>query len=149
MHHDTRGRSPSLSLPPQRRTIGSSLPSQAATLASTSPGICLTPRVFLATPTAPSTAYRSRAFGSHAYLKLRHTAGTYPVKLLCYRRERQSDGTYTWVLRKTVSAKAVDYSTYTKVTASVTLPYSGSWRVPLPTIRLTRSTVRRTRATAT
>lgn len=98
-------------------------------LASTSPTVCFTPRVYLSTPAAPSTAYRSRAFASYAYLKQRHTAGTYPVRLQCYRLERQSGGTYKWILRKTVSAKAANYSTYTKVTAAVALPYSGRWRI--------------------
>jgi len=38
--------------------------------------------------------------------------------LQCYREERQRNGVYKWVLGKTVSAKAADYSTYTKVTAA-------------------------------
>jgi hypothetical protein len=59
----------------------------------------------------------------------RHVAGTYPVKLQCYRHEKQRNGTYKWVLRKTVSAKAANYSTYTKVTAKVSLPYAGKWRI--------------------
>ncbi len=96
-------------------------------VAATSVAISFTPRVYLSAPTAPSTAYRSRAFTSVAYLKPRHAAGTYPVKLQCYRKERQHNGTYKWVLRKTVLAKAANYSTYTKVSARASLPYAGKW----------------------
>ena len=98
-------------------------------LASMSVAIYLIPRVYLSTPTAPSAAYRSRAFASAAYLKPRHGTGSYPVKLQCYREERQRNGVYKWVLGKTVSAKAADYSTYTKVTARLSLPYAGKWRI--------------------
>jgi photosystem II stability/assembly factor-like uncharacterized protein len=98
-------------------------------VASASATICLTPRVYLSTPTAPATAYRSRTFTSVTYLKPLHRAATYPAKLQCYRNEKQRSGTYKWVLRKTVAAKAVDYSTYTKVTAKVSLPYAGKWRI--------------------
>ena len=98
-------------------------------VASTSTAIALTPRVYLSTPTAPSTAHRSRTFASVAYLKPRHVAGTYPVKLQCYLKQRQSNGTYRWVLRKTVSARAADSSTYTKVTGKVSLPNAGKWRI--------------------
>jgi hypothetical protein len=34
-----------------------------------------------------------------------------------------------WVLRRTADAKASDYLGYSKYSASVTLPYSGAWRV--------------------
>lgn len=98
-------------------------------VASASAIICLTPRVYLSTPTAPATAYRSRTFTSVTYLKPLHRAGTYPVKLQCYRNEKQRSGTYKWVLRKTVAAKAVNYSTYTKVTGKVSLPTAGKWRI--------------------
>ena len=55
--------------------------------------------------------------------------GTYPVKLQCYLKQRQSNGTYRWVLRKTVSARAADSSTYTKVTGKFSLPNAGKWRI--------------------
>jgi photosystem II stability/assembly factor-like uncharacterized protein len=98
-------------------------------LASTSVAIYLTPRVSLSTPTAPATAYRSHAFTSVTFLKPLHRAGTYPVKVQCYRHEKQRSGMYRWVLRKTVAAKAVNYSTYTKVTVRPSLPYAGKWRI--------------------
>jgi photosystem II stability/assembly factor-like uncharacterized protein len=97
--------------------------------AATSAKIYLIPRVYLTAPSAPSVAYRYRAFTSTALLKPRHTARTYAVKLQCYRYERQRNGTYKWVLRKTVSAKAANYSSYTKVAARFSLPSAGKWRV--------------------
>jgi hypothetical protein len=98
-------------------------------LSATSAAVSLTPRVYLSTPTGPSTAYRSRSFTSVSYLKPRHAVGSYPVRLLCYRSEKQSNGRYKWVLRKTVWAKAANYSSYTKVTARVSLPYAGKWYI--------------------
>lgn len=87
----------------------------------------VTPRVSLSTPSRPSSAVRNRAFTVIGTLKPRHTAGTYPVKVECYRYERQSNGSYKWVLRKTVSAKASNYYSYSRYTASVSLPYAGKW----------------------
>jgi hypothetical protein len=97
--------------------------------AANSAKIYLIPRVYLTAPTAPSVAYRNRAFTSTALLKPRHTARTYAVKLQCYRYERQRNGTYKWVLRKTISAKAANYSSYTKVAARLSLPSAGKWRL--------------------
>ena len=58
-------------------------------LSATSAAIYLMPRVYLSAPSAPSTASHGRAFTSVTYLKPRHTVGSYPVKILCYRKERQ------------------------------------------------------------
>jgi hypothetical protein len=82
------------------------------------------PRVYLTAPSAPRTAYTNRNFKSVGYLKPRYTAGTYPVMLYCYRYQSG-----TWVLRKSLPAKASDYSSYTKYSRSLRLPYRGKWRI--------------------
>ena len=56
------------------------------------------------------------------YLKPKHTAGTFPAKLRVYYR---SDG--KWKVYKDISAKAKDYSTYSKVYAYLNLPKGGRY----------------------
>lgn len=82
------------------------------------------PLATVTTPVCASTVYRNRAFTTYGYLKPRHTAGTYGVKLYFYRYESG-----VWKLRKTVPAKLSNYSTYSKYTASTYVPYAGKWRV--------------------
>ncbi len=87
--------------------------------------VAVTPGVSVTVPTKPSVAYRNRAFTSVVTLKPRHTVGTYPVNIQCYRLESGK-----WVLRKTVKAKATYSSTtYTRCSGAVALPYTGTWKV--------------------
>ncbi len=71
-----------------------------------------------------SKVYRNRSFTVRSYIKPRFTSGSRPVKLRFYRYQSG-----TWVLRKTVSAKASKYSSYSKVTAKTSLKYRGRWYV--------------------
>lgn len=88
-------------------------------------GVSVTPGVSLSVPTKPSVAYRNRAFTSVVTIKPRHTVGTYPVNIQCYRLESGR-----WVLRKTVKAKATYSSTtYTRCSGAVALPYTGTWKI--------------------
>lgn len=120
----------SVSITPTRRSsYRVAFPGDTIYRASVSPIVIVTPRVYLSAPSAPSIAYKGRAFSSTSYLKPRHSASTCPVRLLCYRYEKQSNGTYKWVHRKSVSAKALNYSSYTKVSAAVSLPHTGKWRI--------------------
>lgn len=91
---------------------------------TSSASLVITPKVYLSTPSAPSTAYRNRAFASAGYLKPRHTAGTYPVRIYKYRYMNGSWRSYGYV-----KAKASNYSSYSKFAASVSLPYAGKWRL--------------------
>lgn len=108
----------------QTRYVGSSayLPSKAA-------DVSVIPFAYLTRPSAPRTVKAGVAFTSKGDLKPRHTAGARSVKVLCYRRELQSDGRYRYVLRKTFSAVNENYSTYTKYSARITLPAKGKWRM--------------------
>jgi len=93
-------------------------------------GMCLSsirkvlPEVYLTTPSAPSAVRTGSYFSVSGYLKPRHEAGTYPVRLYCYRLEGGE-----WVLRRIANAKASDYSTYSRYTATISLPFSGDWRM--------------------
>jgi hypothetical protein len=90
----------------------------------TSAAVVVTPRVYLTRPTTPTSVKRARAFSAYGFIKPRHTSGTYPVAIKCYRYQSGK-----WVLRKTVPAKASNYSTYTKYSKSLSLPYAGRWRI--------------------
>jgi len=97
--------------------------------ASTSAVRTVAVKASLTVPTAPTSISVNRAFTSTGYLKPKHAAGTYPVEIRCYRYERKADGTYGYVYKEKISAKASDYSTYTKYSASVSLPTKGKWRI--------------------
>lgn len=90
--------------------------------------VTVKPKVYLTTPSAPSTVYHNKAFTAFGYLKPKHTKGAKTVKIAAYRYESGK-----WVLRKTVYATNYDYtlngSTYTKYSASVTVPYAGKWKL--------------------
>jgi hypothetical protein len=68
--------------------------------------------------------YRGKAATVKGYLKPRHTAGTFPVRIYKYRYVSGKWKSYGYV-----RAKASNYSTYTKYSASVKLPYKGKWRL--------------------
>lgn len=97
--------------------------------ASTSPVRSTLPRVSLTVPATPLLVKKGVAFTANGYLKPAHTVGTFPVSLQAYRYEKQLNGTYKWVWRKTVLAKAYAYLTYTKYSTPVTLPYAGKWAI--------------------
>lgn len=82
------------------------------------------PRVSLSTPAVPAAVSRGRSFSVSGTIKPRHSAGSRPVRLEFYKYEGGA-----WVLKKTVSAKVKNYSTYSKYTVSVSLALSGRWRV--------------------
>ncbi len=90
--------------------------------------IRLLPQVYLTTPLAPTAVAKGQVFSASSLLKPRHTVGTYPAQLRCYRYESGK-----WVLRKVVKLRASNYSArypaYTKVSGSVSLPYRGTWRL--------------------
>lgn len=84
------------------------------------------PKVYLTRPIAPATVSDGRAFTVKGYLKPRHASGSYPVKLQFY---RYSSSQGKWVLSKTVSAKASNYSTYSAYSSGTSVPTAGRWRV--------------------
>lgn len=89
--------------------------------------VSLLQRVYLSVPGTPSRVTHRHAFTAYSYLKPRFTSGTHPVKVYLYRWEKHG-GKYVWYLRKTVSMKAANYSSYTKVSAKTSVPYTGKWK---------------------
>jgi parallel beta-helix repeat protein len=87
--------------------------------------IYLTPKAYVGNPVAPSTMSKTSYYSVYAYLKPRHSAGTNPVRIYRYRYVSGSwrqYGTY-------VTAKAANYSTYSKCSVKMKLPYTGKWRL--------------------
>lgn len=114
-----------LHVTPAKATTYQAVFAEDATYAgTTSPTASVLPRVYLTKPAGPATARTSTTFTSALYLKPRHTAGTRPVSIECQRYESGK-----WVTKKSVKAKAANYSTYTKCTARVQLGLKGSWRI--------------------
>jgi len=88
------------------------------------PLVSALPRAWVRTPIAPKVMYKGKAKAVYGYLKPRHTAGTFPVRIYKYRYVSGKWKSYGYV-----KAKAKNYSSYTKYTASVKLPYKGKWRL--------------------
>ena len=110
---------------PVRRTFyRAKFAGDAAFAAKTSASKRVLPRVYLTRPSGPKSVTHGVAFTSTGYLKPRHTAGTKPVRIQCYRKV---SGVYR--LKKTFYAKVSNYSSYSKYKASVKLPDRGSWRI--------------------
>jgi len=86
--------------------------------------IYLIPYVEVSNAVATTTIYHYRYFTAYNYMKPLHTAGTYPVRIYKW---RYVSG--VWKSYGYVSLKAYNYSTYTKCLRSISLPYSGKWRL--------------------
>lgn len=78
----------------------------------------------LSTPSCPAAPRRNVAFKVTGMLWPRHTSGTRPLKLKCYR----ANGT-TWKLYRTPKASVVNAGSGSRYTASATLPYAGRWKI--------------------
>lgn len=89
-----------------------------------SAAVRVSPVPYVGAPIAPSTCYRTRSYTVYGYLKPRHTSGTAPVRIYKYRYVSGRWRAYGYV-----SAKVSDYSSYSKYSAAIRLPYSGKWRL--------------------
>lgn len=82
------------------------------------------PRIYVGKPVAPTTMSHTKSHTIYGYLKPRHLEGTYPVRIYKYRYVSGKWRSYGYV-----NMSASNYSTYTKYSGSVRLPYAGKWRV--------------------
>lgn len=98
-------------------------------VSGTSPVKTVKPKAYLTTPSVSKRVYASKLFSTSTYLKPKHAAGTYPVRLLYYRRVIKDDGTSSWARKYTLRARAYDYLSYTQCKASRKLTVKGKWRV--------------------
>jgi hypothetical protein len=92
--------------------------------ATASSTVIVTPQAYLSAPSVPSSVKKSVGFTSSGYLKPRHAAGGRVVDIRCYRLENGA-----WKLRRNYVAVSSNYSSYTKYSARVILPYTGRWRL--------------------
>ncbi len=92
--------------------------------AATGRSIKVYPKPYLTNPYAPSYAHRSRAFTTYGYLKPGHSSGSYAVRIYKYRYVSGAWKSYGFT-----TAKASNYSGYTKYIKALSLPYVGKWRL--------------------
>ncbi len=89
-----------------------------------SDGHFVDPQAYILGPYARNVAYRNRAFTVNGFIKPRHRAGTYSVRLLLY----QNIGG-RWVYRSSTLARNYNYSWYTMYAKSIKLWSPGQWRI--------------------
>lgn len=104
--------------------VGSAPQAGSGVQPSMSQARIVAPRAFLTPPVIPSAVRSGSTYTATGFLKPRHTAGAYPVKLYGYRLEASG-----WVLRRIAAARASNYSAYSKYTGRIRLPYAGRWKV--------------------
>lgn len=83
------------------------------------------PNTYVRTPIAPKTMSRTKYYSVYGYLKPKHTAGSYPVRI--YKWKKTSTG--KWKRYGYVTAKASNYSSYTKYSKKLKLGSAGKWRL--------------------
>ena len=86
--------------------------------------VAFDPRAWVGTPVAPSSMSHSKYYSVYGYLKPRHTSGSSAVRIYKYRWNGK-----TWVYRGYVTAKVANYSSFSKYSAKLRLPYTGRWRL--------------------
>jgi hypothetical protein len=84
----------------------------------------VSPQVDITAPIAPEVMSRNRPYAVHGYLRPKHDAGTYPVRVYLYRRVGG-----TWKSTGYIAARAVNDSSFTMYVCSVRLSRAGSWRL--------------------
>lgn len=104
-------------------------PGDADYLTTVSAAKRVKPTAHLTKPSAPLKATRGRVFTSAGYLKPRHIAGLRSVKIECFRKVKHGDGSSAWLFWKALPAVASNFSTYSRYSAKLSLPYSGRWRI--------------------
>ena len=87
------------------------------------------PKVQLGRPRVPRRVGLRRTFTAWGTLKPKHAAGSRPVRIKLYQYKQLSDGTPVYVLRRTVRAKAVNFSDYTRYKATLRVTTRGKWAV--------------------
>ncbi len=81
-------------------------------------------KAWVSKPTAPKTMRRGKAARVRGFLKPRHKAGTYPVRVYKERYVSRK-----WRKAGYVRARASNYSSYSRYTASVKFGQRGKWRL--------------------
>ncbi len=90
-----------------------------------SSAIVVTPRASVGTPRARTTMSHSRYYTVYGFLKPKHASGSYPVRIYMWKKT----STGKWKRYGYVSARASDYSSFTKYSKRMRLPSAGKWRL--------------------
>ena len=106
----------------------------STTLSAATSGVrAVRPRVYFAS--APQSSAYTQLLGT-AYrvwgdFKPKHATGSAEIKLKAYRWEKRTNGTYAYVLKRTITTATSNPagSAYSKYKVSVKLPYRGKWRI--------------------
>lgn len=93
-------------------------------LPAVSKAVAVSPRAWVGTPEARSTFSRSKYYTVYGYLKPRHAAGTYPVRIYKYRYVNGAWKSYGYE-----KAKVSNYLNYSRYERAIRLPYAGKWRL--------------------
>lgn len=88
-----------------------------------------TTKASVSTPVVATSMAYGRTYKATGYLTPWHPAGSAAVRLQAYHQERQRNGAYKWVLRKTQTAVVGDYSSDSRYSAPMRLPLRGRWRI--------------------
>ncbi|MDO8915580.1 MAG: YCF48-related protein [Coriobacteriia bacterium] len=75
------------------------------------------------TPSTPTLVRHARNFSTFGYI-IRHPSGSAPVTLYFYRYQSRR-----WVLKKSITAKVSNWSTFSRYSKTTSVPTSGRWRV--------------------
>jgi Tol biopolymer transport system component len=124
-HTDAEGAFHFLAWPTKKTHYRIRFAGSAPYAASTSDGaFYVWPKAWVGRAIAPSTMKRSKAATVYGYLKPRHSAGSYPVRIY---KDRLVAG--KWVSYGYDNAKAANYRTYSKYSRSIKLTVKGRWRL--------------------
>lgn len=75
-------------------------------------------------PNAPAVMLKTKSYSVYGYLKPRHKSGTYCVRIYKWRWNGKR-----WVSKGYTTAKASNYSSYSKYSRSIKLTTAGKWRL--------------------
>jgi hypothetical protein len=86
--------------------------------------VTVMPSADVRNPIAPAKMSHSKSYTVYGYLKPRRTSGSYPVRIYKYRYVSGKWKSYGYS-----TAKASNYSSYSKYSVKIKLAYKGKWRV--------------------
>jgi beta propeller repeat protein len=92
-----------------------------------SPAVSVTPRASVGKPIGYPKTGKKKSYTVYGSLNPKQTPAASSAKVVvikCYRRQSGK-----WKLRKTVNAKVYDHSAVSRYQGSVSLPYTGRWRI--------------------
>jgi len=88
------------------------------------PSVVVTPKVYLTSPSVPTSMVCNKPYTVAGYLKPRHRSGVHSVRIQAQRYEGGA-----WVTKKIFITTNTNYSTYTKYIRTIALDLPGKWRV--------------------